>query len=355
MKFRLVSPPWLMLALMVCMHAGQAATFCVDTSGELLAALNTAVVNTEDDEIRIKAGTYANASLGATAFSYTGFQSFAISIQGGWESFLQFDCFRSVDDPTATVLSGSNVRRVLQLSGSQDASGEMVIENLTLRDGNAVERGGGLRLQGIGFTGNVRIERVYFEGNVSDGLGGGASIFTQGLVTLRNNVFLGNRGNGVGAAVIHANFANASNVRSFIGNNTVVANSCNPNPCATGGFFVFGTARASVYNNAFHANAGNDVQFSGTSADLLFNNIRQYLGTPVNVSGNIDVDPMFEEPLAVDFRLKSASSLIDAGTSNLYSGLTDFVGAPRVNGAQIDIGALENTRTVFASSFETLQ
>ncbi len=349
----------LALSLLISATVGRTATFCVDSPTELTTAFNAAGSNNEDDVVRIKTGTYAT-SAGSNAFHYATNQSFAITVQGGWEAFLQFDCFRRIDDPTATILSGSNVRRALQMSGNPGTSGTMVIENLTLRDGHAVEHGGGLRQQGggAGFTGNVRVERVYFRNNVSESLGGGASIASEGIVELRNNLFFGNHADtDHGAAVITALFASASSVRNFIGNNTVVANTCGAGGnCQTGGFLVFGTARASVYSNAFFANDGNDVQFGGASADLLFNNIHQFFGTPVNNIGNIDVaDPLFANVLALDFRLRFESPLRNAGFPGTDPGEVDFAGAPRINDDRIDIGAFENSEVLFKNSFQTLQ
>lgn len=346
----------LLLALLISARCGHAATFCVNTASELLAAINTAGSNGEDDVIRIKTGTYVG-STGVAAFHYASNQSFDISLQGGWVTLVTFDCGRQVDDPTATVLTGSNFNRALQMSGNPGTSGDMVIENLTLRDGNTTEGGGGLRVQGSGsFTGNLRVERVYFDSNVSDSLGGGADISTAGTIELRNNVFFGNHADAsVGAAVITALFANANAVRSFIGNNTVVANSCGTTSCETGGFLVFGSARAAVYNNAFAFNDGNDVQFSGASADLLYNNINQFAGSPVTVIGNLDLaDPLFANVLALDFRLRFESPLRNGGGAGFNLGEVDFDGAPRINDGQVDMGAYENSEVLFKSSFETL-
>jgi hypothetical protein len=354
------SIPGAALALLICAPGATAAVFCVNTSAELGTALNAAGNNGEDDVIRIKTGTYATGS-GTSAFGYGTSENFDIALEGGWVTLVVFDCGRRVSDPMATVLSGSGVRRVLRMVPSSGTSGDMSIENLSISDGNNVsEDGGGLKI-GSGNLGthNIRIERVFFDSNIAQSVGGGAAIATAGIVELRNNLFFGNRsGSNGSAAHVTALFANATAVRSFIGNNTVVANSCSAGATVScvGGIEVFGSARATVYNNAFFANGFSDVNFAGASGDLYFNNLDRFGGTPVNVLGNVDLDdPLFTNVLALDFRLRFESPLRDAGTTSFVLGAVDFADLPRINGDGVDIGAFENDDAVLKDSFETLQ
>lgn len=348
------------LALLACAQGASAAIFCVNTAGELIAALNTASNNGADDVIRIKTGTYETAS-GANAFGYGSSENFDIALEGGWVTLVTFDCGRRVSDPMATVLSGSGVRRVLRMVTSPGTSGDMSIENLSISDGNnGSEDGGGLKIGSGGLgTHNIRIERVFFDSNVAQSFGGGAAIATSGIVELRNNLYFGNRSGSNGSAAHVSTFhSNSTVVRSFIGNNTVVANSCSagaPGSCV-GGIEVFGSGRATVYNNAFFANGFSDVNFAGASGDLYFNNLDQFGGTPVNVLGNVDLDdPLFANVLALDFRLRFESPLRDAGTTSFVLGEVDFADLPRINGDGVDIGAFENDDAVLRDGFETVQ
>jgi len=350
------------LALLACAPAGYAATFCVDTAAELRTAMTTASTNGADDVIRIKTGAYSGAHpINATTAFLLGVQeNFGLTLQGGWVPLVAVDCGRRITDPALTVLSGSNLRKVLLVIGNAGTSGALAVENLTLRDGNATDRGAGLHLFG-NYTGNVRIEYVNFFSNDAGSFAGGASISTGGIIEVRNNLFRFNScPNRFCAGEIFGQTASPSVIRTFFGNNTVVNNRCSPGaPSCTGaGVGVYGPSRGVIFNNAFAFNDGFDVDVSPTGAnvDLLFNNINESSGTPANSIGNINVaDPLFENPLAPDYRLRFSSPLRDAGTSNLVLGEVDFNGLPRINNGLVDIGAFENDDAVFRNSFENPQ
>ncbi|MEO6066042.1 MAG: choice-of-anchor Q domain-containing protein [Lysobacterales bacterium] len=356
---------WVGLSLvsLIVAQSASAATFCVNTPAELQTALSTARANNADDVIRIKSGTYATSS-GLSAFIYSDAESFDLTLQGGWQTVVMFDCGRRVDDPRATVLSGSDARRGLNMLPSSGSTGAIVIENLTIRDGLITDTssGAGLKISGTNYTGNVRLERVYFHNNVSGTFAGGASVTTGGTIELRNNWFRGNRcdSNHCGALIFNTVPAGNS-IRTFVGNNTFVLNSCGAGAlpsCATGGLGITGTARTSVHNNLFFSNDVNDLAFTsgGANVDVLFNNIGAIVGTPANSSGNVDLaNPGFVNSLLGDYRLRFSSLLRDAGTGGFVLGSLDFDGVPRVNGNGVDIGAFENDEIVFKDSFEFLQ
>jgi hypothetical protein len=107
-----------------------AATFCVDDGTELQSALTTAGGNGEDDTILVKTGTYTSAN--AVAFTYSTSQNKSLTIEGGWFSTELLDCFFFLDDPTQTVLSGSDARPVLYMDGTAGTSGAITVRNLTI-------------------------------------------------------------------------------------------------------------------------------------------------------------------------------------------------------------------------------
>jgi hypothetical protein len=189
---------------------GPCVTFCVGDATALQNALMTANSNGEDDIVKIKPGTYAGGS--GVAFAYSTSQSDAITISGGWVDLSIFDCVLQIGDPTDTVLSGSDVRPVLQMSGS-GTSADMTLENLTIRDGNGAEFGG-LRMSSGNFFGDLLVDRVYFVDNVSATFNGGASIGTQGTATVRNSWFRNNRcGSSICAVQMVVNHTNSTDTR----------------------------------------------------------------------------------------------------------------------------------------------
>jgi hypothetical protein len=345
------------LLALVC-AAAHSATFCVATSTELQQALTTAGSNGEDDVIKIRAGTYS-ASTGATAFAYFTSENHALSVQGGYFSVGQFPCLLQGLDASRTVLSGSNARRVMDLSAANGSSGNLSISNLTIRDGASTQQGGGLKMaDSAGFVGNVTVERVIFDSNLSATFGGGLLVASDGgLLNVRNNLFLGNRCSGNNCA-ISATANVASGVRAYFGGNTIVANACAagaPATCNVGGVRIGGSAHALFYNNAFAFNTGTDLAIQAPNVEVYNNNINVITGTPSMSSGNLALsDPVFVNPFAGDYRLQLASPLRNAGIGTYELSSVDLDGNERVNEGVVDIGAYENTDIVFRDGFELI-
>jgi predicted outer membrane repeat protein len=247
------------------------------------------------------------------------------------------------------------------MSGGSGTFGPMSVSNLTIRAGKSASSGGGLKI-GInaGYNGDILVERVYFDRNFAATIGGGAVFSSDGgTVTVRNNWFLGNQcDSNYCAAEVVTNYVNNTTLRAFIGNNTVVANSCGlfaADTCDTGGFTINGSARVAVFNNAFAFSEGNDLRLAAGSVDLYGNNINQLLGTPTNAGGNLAFsDPMFVNPFADDYHLQFVSPLRDGGTGAYDVGMADFDGNPRLNDGQYDIGAFENSDILFRNGFEVV-
>jgi hypothetical protein len=333
-----------------------AATFCVDTASDLQAALTTAASNNEDDLIRVKTGSYSGGD--AVAFTYSTSQNDALTIEGGWFSGAMVDCFFFVNDPTQTVISGSNARPVLYMDGSAGSTAAITVRNLTIRDGNSASDVGGLRIGLPGYAGAVLVERVLFDSNVAAGYVGGAFLRSQGgPVRLRNSWFNNNRcGSNICAAEVIVNGTQGSQFGS-VGNNTFTGNACSngaPQSCDNGGLYVAGTALFAVYNNAFYGNSGTDLRVQATNANVAGNSLHLRDGVaPVLAYSNIDPpNPGFVDAAGGDFRLVVTSPLREAGVGGFEYGEPDFDGNPRLNDSQYDIGAFENQDTVFRNSFE---
>jgi hypothetical protein len=335
----------------------EAVNFCVGDTAELRAALQTAASNGEDDQIRIRIGTY-RATSGASVASFSTAQSNALTVRGGYIDLAMIDCAGVVNDPTLTIIDGEDVRSGLRLLGLSGATADLSVQNLTITRGIAAEAGGGLEVGGTaGFSGDVLIDRVLLRDNVAL-IGGALAGSTGGTYTVRNSVLRGNVGtNSTGGISLTVNHTDANDYRVWIGGNTFVDNACDSGPSCTAALRVGGSARAAVFNNAFVLSGGVDVAVSGPGPlYLLNNNLLNWSGAPTVQTGNLALaDPSFVDLLGGDFRLADSSPLREAGTGAFDLGALDFRGRPRLNDAQYDIGAFENDRLVFRSGFETLQ
>lgn len=348
----------LLIAAAFIQPAG-AAVFCVATNTELQQAFMVAASNGEADTIQIEAGTYTGTS--AVAFAYSTNQNSSLSVSGGWTSNPPDQlCVRQLQSPRATVLSGSDARQVLKLSGASGSSGTLSLSNLTITDGFTSQQGAGLSIGGGGgFLGNIVVTRVIMERNTSTTFGGGMSLYTEGVVNVRNNLFLLNRCSQANCAFTSTvNATSPASTRAFFGSNTVVGNACTSGAsCSNGGARFGGSARAVFYNNVFAANIASDIalaSFSGGTVDLYYNNYVSLSGSaPSQVVGNIAyANPGFVDLLNDDLRPTLDSPLRNAGTEDFVLSSTDLAGEARINEARVDIGAYENSDRIFADAFE---
>ena len=248
----------------------------------------------------------------------------------------------------------------MKLSGATGTTGNQSISNLTIRDGFTSQPGGGLAIGGGGgFAGNIVITRVVIERNVSTTFGGGMSLYSEGIVNVRNNLFLLNRCTTSNCAIsATVNAASGASTRAFFGNNTIVGNQCTSGAsCAATGARFGGSARALFYNNVFAANSNGDIDlfsFGGGSVDLYYNNYVTATGTAASLTvGNINfANPQFVDLLNDDLRPTLGSPLRNAGTDEFVLSTQDLAGEARVNENRVDIGAYENVDRIFADNFE---
>lgn len=357
-------------ALLLAPLATRAATFCVNTTTELQDALAVAQSNGANDVIRIKTGTYTYAfPFVQTMFVYETDEDFDIKLEGGWGGSGDA-CSRRFPSPASTVLDGGDEKSVLRMTGANTSTGDIIVEQLTVRRGAVNGEGGGMKLGGNfgsnGFNGSIVVERVYFDDNFAQE-GGGLYARTNAGIRIRNSIFRGNQCETNACAADIAIFSlDDSAVRAVFSNNTVFGNVCSDDAgsaCISGGVRVDGLGlgpRSALLNNAFALNDGNDLELPGGSqVDLWYNNIHVLAGTPATSIGNINfINPGFVAPiLDDDFHLQPGSPLRNAGYDGFLIGLpaysaTDYAGIPRVQEERIDIGAHEFSERIFADGFD---
>lgn len=341
------------LVLAATFAAGAASTaadtFCVATAAQLEGALIVAGLNGEDDEIRLRSGTYTSPS--SVGFRYLPApdgpdESSHLAISGGWSGS---GCTRYGSLAQATVLKGAfgPVLRLVAQGG-----GKYEISNLTITQGasgpgvgaldvrTAANQGPLVALERARFVGNQGFAALQIETDKSIRVIG--SLFAENLLTL----------GGGGSAIVRRT--------GTVGNPAVVIlNTVTANAATHAGFFTglrlenWGTDETVIVDNIFWGNQGGDVLLFGPIEPFSFNDFGVVDGVWTG-TGNLSVDPEFVSLPAGDYRLRSGSPMIDSGinTGLVYPPEWDLLGQSRPL-SSYDRGAYEYHPPLFADGFES--
>jgi len=298
------------------------------------AAVDTAA---PDDEIWVKAGTYAISSQIDV--------DKAVGIYGG---FAGDETGRSQRDwaNNTTTIDGQGIARIL------DITNEPIIDGFTLTNGyyTGTLGGGAVYIGGIAsWDKTARLSNCIMSHNTAhinpiggEGFRGGGAIFVgTGNPVFVNCLITNNSTNAYGGAV-NLYGGSPDFINCTISKNTALKG---------GGLYLQGvdtTLDAEFYNCIVRANTGttdaNDVKVkSGGAEPQGSNNCSSVqIGT-----GTILADPLFADPDNDDFHLQPGSPCVDAGTDSITLPDIDIEAGARVidgdnNGSAIvDIGAYE--------------
>jgi len=295
----------------------------------------------------------------------------------------------TIAGPGAELLSirGNGTRSVFWL-----ASGKLSILNLTIRDGRAPSRGGGIAvifgelvLDGITFTNNSAVEnggaldgpatirRCVFAGNSSDTMNGGA-IRSGDSMLITDSTFYGNRAGLRGGAIYHdfgvltmSNCTVSGNVANDHGggislaqgwslnlrHSTISSNIANNDGIGIqdgGGvhnaFGVVSLSHTIIAGNVARNSSQPDVSgaFSSGGFNLIGNTTFTGGWTSNDLTGIAPLlGPLRNNggPTPTQYPLPG-SPVINAGDPSFAgTGLTDQRGQPRVFSGRVDIGAVE--------------
>ncbi|HKE46636.1 MAG TPA: choice-of-anchor Q domain-containing protein [Rhodanobacteraceae bacterium] len=361
-----------LLALLVVAPAARAATFCVGTADELVAALATAEGNAEDNDIWIRTGVYAAPDAGFRIDLKDGAHS--LSVAGG---FTDEACTERTHAASATVLDGREVVRPLTIDtstsfGNATAEHSIAVSGITFQNGRDASvsglkisdsgpiYGGIIVVENNAFLDNATTTGSLFQGGpalnaATDGpdFSGGTGLF------VRNNLFARNASETTPAVFVY------SNNRIDVTNNTFVDNvslDATLDERVTFGSFTFSGIAFS--NNIFFGNnaqgdpATFDIHLTDVT-DLVNNALVSTTGTPNSESGTLDADPHFADATHGNYRLAEGSLLIDAGADDPAGGAGEFDldGTARLKGTHIDVGAYEfeaevSVDAIFADGFD---
>jgi len=309
-----------------------------------------------------------------------------------------------------TIIDGNQAGRVVTIENGEDSTTQLI--GFTIQNGlltGEFDQGAGINIAG---SSEPVLSHLIIRNNkltAFENIGGGINISSSGHPILRNSIIENNTGRD-GAAIaggsiienviIRNNHADPTSIGDIPGgsvtklSNILFYNNFNGSAIyAEGGtfvltnsiiiapenngtnFFSYGinlTEVGGITSNAFIINSifwnklnSPAITFSGAntlvknitvSHSLIQggqNRIQNQTGNTVNwLSGNLDVNPLFVDPLNGDFHLKSESHCIGAGIDSIlidttwyYAPSTDFAGNPRPDpaGSRPDIGAFENS------------
>jgi len=334
------------ILVFACWSISFAEVLTVGPGGDfssLQAALNVAVSNGENDEIRIRSGQFQTSATATHA------EDFSLEITGGWnETFSQ-----GVLDPGATVLTGTQAARVLSLDITE---GDVLIRYLRIADGLAtdgagadvilrnqasfeladcevigntassvsVASGGGVRVTVDGFTlgstnrAEAEIDRCLFVNNralAADASGGGLAVnsirgaFTGNRLEFFNNIAEGASEARGGAVVVDFNDSDAEVefTRLTVRNNRIESDAS--------------AAGAGMHLQGSSTTSGPFVRLEG--ADFA----RNILDGSAPSAAQLEI-----EPLSGSFRLRSVAAVDGVGSSGVR---IDARGSAQVFGVNI--------------------
>lgn len=365
-----------LLGLAALTRPVMAATFCVGTVAELRSALIAAQAS-GDDEIRIRAGTYA---IDATLV-YNTTQPGWLVIGGGYSEGGGLPCGARSLDAGATVLDGQGQRQIMILAhqppAGTAASTRMYVENLTFANGvgTAFQRGGGLNafMLPASAVNELWLENLVFRGN-SGYFGGGldASV-AHGMLRLVNSRFDSN--SAPDSAFGHAALGVSSSPAAYgyaivVANSTFTRGRCLGNtggPRGCGLSIFTGTGLDSVVaNSVFHDNPIADLTTQvvspfGSERVVVRDSLMPVdIGNlPRSVERPLTGNPRFVDVAASDFTPREDSPLVNRGQLPIPGAYTQFNGFDVGGGLRnrfggIDVGAIERQSLVrvFGDGFE---
>ncbi len=301
----------------------RAATYCVGTSGDLVAAISEAAASSADDVIKLRLGTYSIA--GAIDREIHG----ALTFSGGWSSTCQV---RSESTPSTITGDGvSNFRLMMDdndllLLGLTFASwSQVIVSDLPITFGPPQS--------------TVRISRCRFTGGL-------IGLFVNAgahAIVVENSVFDAYSDSGLRIVRTAQSWPSADVTLQF---NTLVRPS-NVNASGLRVQHLTGAPSTSIliYNTVMQGNRF-DLRISDQTVRVRHSLWTTQLftapgGLAAGSDNNLSGDPMLDASFKP---IEPSSPVINTGVSLVgNTPSTDFDGGPRVIGIDADMGAFESS------------
>ncbi|MCC6457631.1 MAG: hypothetical protein IT328_21930 [Caldilineaceae bacterium] len=230
---------------------------CLNPALPCLTPENANKIALGGDEIRLAQGTYTDGDFTCTNAAVLCVRQ-GITLTGG---FTTTNWITPSTNPAFTTLDGQTARQGIQVDYDLPSAGAL-IQNLTVRNGYSLGRGGGIAINtnNIGPAQNLTIRNCRVENSRGDGDGDGGGIFALSPVNLsvENCTLSGNSvpdGRGGGLAITDANGTATYTLTKLIVFENIAnrPNDASANGGRGGGLFLegIGTLRQSeVYSNS---------------------------------------------------------------------------------------------------------
>ncbi|WP_386066166.1 hypothetical protein ACFJIW_16670 [Tahibacter sp. UC22_41] len=356
-----------LLALALPSHA--ITSYCVSTAQQLSQALNAAQSSSDTLVlIRLREGTY-DAFASSMPFSYTSQTTNQIlDISGGWSGD-GVDCSIQRPNPASTQLVGIASSPTLALNAASNG-GQIYLHDLAISNPNhtSTATGGACLFVKVETGSEARLERVKVHDCVSRNAGFASGFFDNrgGTLTVRDASFTHGLGLRNGGIVVTTSLGGVSNLaqisvthaQAFNGTASDNAGILLNTPDAPSRISLSNSV--SWGNSGYLNNAGDTVYVSDVAVSSFYGTVdltRVHRGS-LRGTPDSDVVPGTGDPGFIadgDPRLRADSILIDSGIANPPggSGVFDVVGATRVQGVAVDVGAFEGSPadTIFRNGF----
>jgi hypothetical protein len=259
--------------------------------------------------------------------------------------------------------------------GMANENSSPAVRNCTFRLNTAKDGGGGMHNRSLS---QPRVTCCTFERNVAED-GGGIQNFSDSSPTIQNCTFLENSAvNGNGGGIdntydSHATIMNCTFSKNLAEYGGAILSGWGSNPVIAGCLFVGNSAAwggglyhvnapaVTVTNCTFGANVtprDGGAVYNDNSSGLTVANSIMWGNTPNSIKGaatvtysdveggwrgegNLKANPGFIG--GGDYHLQAGSPCFDAGDNAAVVILTDLDGAPRIQGAAVDMGAFERS------------
>ncbi|MEO5625411.1 MAG: right-handed parallel beta-helix repeat-containing protein [Dokdonella sp.] len=298
-------------------HA-DATTVCATSTAQINSAIAQAATDNTGMTIQVPAGVYALSGAGFDNASAPAMRD--LSLQGGYSD----DCVTHTNGAATTLFTGAGGAGLrLQTNGS-----------LRLSDMSFMSLQGHSELTLLGTeSDDLIVERAIFRNSVSIPLLLQMADGESGRISMQNVLVFGASNPGGCVATVAGNAGSA-----VVANNTITASS------ASMGLCLRGQMEKRAYANIAWDISGTDFVNTGADALSVDNVYGESSGTlAVGSSGDLISDPDFVDPANGNFSLMLGSPSINSGGTYLPGGLSsvDVAGGTRVQGSQVDRGALE--------------
>lgn len=327
----------------------RAATVCVFDTDDLIAELEIAEDNGEDDVLLLVEGVYTPPPWGLV---YQSSEGKSLSIVGGYVA-AGSNCTKDGPRPGQTIIVAPAATHALAMfdsSPSAPATPTYELEDLVFADGSD---GWSFDNVASSISHNLTIERVVHE-NLA-----GRSFFANLRGTLRfsNNLVVANGSAASPASTGGVVRLQGSQSTGFVTHNTFSRNRFQHTGSALNVWCDGGDATINVTNNVIRDNGTITPDLNvkeNCDFSLRFNSYSNLVGTADTSCCNTNLMPVFVDPVNSDYRLRWDSTLRDVGDMTPPGGLpaADFWGYPRPDGLLPDLGAHEFP-WIFADGFET--